>query len=922
MTNREVLEYSKQIISAKSEIDTSQQAEPDLEDQVKNKFNEDSVNRARFIDNTLIIGAASKEFRNVFGVDAPHYEISDDCYLAIDRDGDGKYYTKMKAGPDGRLRPDFDDGENLTVVDPMNNNEETTYFLDCWQMMNAARFDSTMKCSNNNSDSKDLLFVEKQDFFIDSKADSESSPAHNPICPPGYEMWSGDKVYDGVCKCFDLDELNLYRLIGGTSIQTIPSRFEIHANAEDKLQYNINEDGDITKNHFKYKYVKSWADGKIVDTDDNPIIEASQQSQALQAGCTPIDIDPVKWYKYRVVDNVTKVGDGYNHDLNLADSPFANCDLSIAEFELINEKNGESFNNGYAILARNQAQPLPSVNKMGPGYFDIEYSINILYRAKTEDGNFDRGNKEVHEKERRFLWWKWTKTTVDNKNYKIVFTPVKGTPGMVKSKIANFIMIMENDCLKYYDWMKQRELKNMIPDNDNKSYNTISALYNMAKLGTRAYDNIRNKLKERVVYDITGKVSGDAGYSENVVSRTSSYEYGATAQHVDTKTYIKEWVSRWIPGWPKWLRRLFKKWSDPVYQDFYRIKLDVNTIEKNFLYSSERNSINSYKKYFGPKSGDLTKTFWYSNNMKTPTELVTVTPAQTDPETGTVIEPEKRYLTDDQIQALVNAHILSSGKNTSPYMYIPNSTTPGHMTIGPNQKCEFIIQDNYKCKPTYTEIKRASDIHNYLKNNLSLYFDAFSTLSDRINKRTGTLRKTFSLLESTNINVQMIEQRKRNLANLFSYMNAYEITGGFGTDTATIKLASFEPETSAYSNLERLGTVYLFADNTVLNKKTDKFEQNFLNTTITDIIDKVSDAQYTYTITEDPVVVPDKTYYVYDDDTGKYRVADSSEKVDDNIAALYERSIYPSQGPVFTVTLADKIPKSLEGKNPRLVKIF
>ena len=107
--------------------------------------------------------------------------------------------------------------------------------------------------------------------------------------------------------------------------------------------------------------------------------------------------------------------------------------------------------------------------------------------------------------------------------------------------------------------------------------------------------------------------------------------------------------------------------------------------------------------------------------MKTPTELVTVIPAQIDPETEAVIEPEKRYLTDEQIQALVDSHILSSGKNTSPYMYIPNSTTPGHMTIGPNQKCEFIVQDNYKCKPTYTEIKRASDIHNYLNYKVELF---------------------------------------------------------------------------------------------------------------------------------------------------------------------------------------------------------
>ena len=85
MTDKEILEYSKQIIDAKTEIENSEATEPDIEDQIRNKFSEDSVNRARFIDSTVIIGGATKEFRNVFGVDAPHYELNKDCYFAIDK---------------------------------------------------------------------------------------------------------------------------------------------------------------------------------------------------------------------------------------------------------------------------------------------------------------------------------------------------------------------------------------------------------------------------------------------------------------------------------------------------------------------------------------------------------------------------------------------------------------------------------------------------------------------------------------------------------------------------------------------------------------------------------------------------------------------------------------------------------------------
>ena len=252
MNSREILEYSRQLVAAKTEIETAQKAEPDLEDQVKTKFREDTVNRARFVDATLVIGAATKEFRNVFGVDAPHYELSDKCYLAVDRNGDGRYITSF----DKNNYPIFDEGDGpIYVEDPMGQEETTRYYLDCWELANAARFDSTLMCSNYFGDNGNELFVNKQKFFVDNKKDSESSAAHNPICPPGYDKWAGNKIYNYICKCFDLDELNLFRLLGNKNIQTIPYTFEIKANGDDKFECNINEDGIITKNIFNYEFV-------------------------------------------------------------------------------------------------------------------------------------------------------------------------------------------------------------------------------------------------------------------------------------------------------------------------------------------------------------------------------------------------------------------------------------------------------------------------------------------------------------------------------------------------------------------------------------------------------------------------------------------------------------------------------------------
>lgn len=880
MTNREIFEYSKQIISAKSEIDTSQQAAPDLDEQVRKKFEEDSANRARFIDNTLLIGAASKEFRNVFGVDVPHYEISDDCYLAVDRNGDNRFYSSVDSDA---CKLNFSPDEILYVKDPMSNDEEVVYFMDCWQLANAARFDSTMLAKNNYSDNDKKLFVDKQNFFIDSKKDSESSPAHNPVCPPGYDMWAGKKVYEYICKCFDLDELNIYRLVGNGAPQTIPQQFEINADGDHKIEYNIDETGTITKNSFVYKYYRD----NVVDEKneyDDPIIEASQKCMPLSGiNCHGDDLNPIKWYTYRVVDNVAPVTGGYRHSLDLDNSPFAKCDLSLVEFELVDDYSS-SFNSGYAILARNQAQKELGPTERGPGYFDIEYSINILSRESSGDNNFDRGDVEVETKQRKFLWWKWEKKKTHKKKYKIIFRPVYSIPPSVQTALMRFIELMENDCIKYYDWLDKRKIKNTIPD-QSVSKSKMVALRNAA--ANRNWGNTVSALLERVKYNL----------NVNSVSFDDESTYSATAIVIGQSTYIERWDSNWIPGWPKWLRRLFKKWSEPVYRDYERIKITTGTVKSNFLYSRQTEELMARDTYYGPKSRDLTKTVWHPSHMKTPGQMIFVL---SDSEKA-AMRATGRLIDNDTKIKLSDGTVLDS-----------------------NTKYEFIIEDSLVKQPSFmsTGIKRANDINKFLKENESLYFNAFTTLSDRINKRTGTLRKTYSLLESTNINAQMIEQRKHNLGHLYRYMNAYEITGGFDTNVATIKLASFEPETSAYSNLERLGTVYLFADNTTMNRDNDSFDKNWLKTTITDIIDKMSDAQYTYTITEDPVVVPDKTYYVYDDDTGKYRTADSSEKVDDNIANLYEQSLYPTQGPVFTVTLADKIPDSLRGKNPRLVKIF
>lgn len=909
MTDKEILEYGKQLAKYKSEIGTLDSAAPDLDEQVKEKFNADSVNRAKFIDATVIIGAATKEFRNVFGVDAPHYDLSDECYLAVDRNGNGRFFTDV----DENNKPIFEEDELLEVEDPTNGNKKAKNYIDCWAVANAARFDSTMTCSNFVGDDNKALFVNKQSFFTDKKKDSTSSSVYNPVCPPGYDKWAGSKVYDKVCKCFELDELNLYRLFGGPSVQTISSQFSLSANGDDKFECNINEDGVITKNIFQYKYYNK--DG---EEDDSPLVEASHNGKPLlpREGCSPIDVAPIKWYKYRVTDNYKKLGNGtYSHQLNLSGSPFENSNLCLVEFELRTSPKNEIFNSGFAILTRNPNQAIPSEKEAGPGYYDIEYCVNILYRKEKGEGNLDLGDTYTYTKPKKFLWWTTGEKTVTVKNnYTITFSPIKnsrsGIPAVIKEKIARFIYNMENDCLKYYNWINERNLKNTIP-NFSKSVEKMAILLAAAqscinRQSSLNWSRLLNALKDRVIFDIIER-DPQRGEENKILNFGKTTSSRVTAQYIGETSYISAWESNIIPGWPKWLRRLIKVASTPKYTNITKLEFDIEQVESSFINAYPSSNLSSRTEYKGPSKGDLTISH------------------------GSLITLKNFF--DNVLTIQQKSALYIKGQTNSPTnptkLYIGSKT----YNINNSTEYEIILEKKTTKLPTYDNIKRAQTINDFMGKNMTMYSDAFATLADRINKRTGTLREMYSLLESTNLNSQMINQKKHNVGNISKFINTFEITGGFGGDVATIKLAPWEPAVMAYSNLERMGTVYIMADNTTTKKKrkinasgetteTDIFDKNYVKTVVTEIIDLVSDTEYSYSVTKDSEVMKDKVYYILDNRTGKYIEAPEEYLIDDKLSELYERGLYPSSGPVFKVTLSKDIPESIRGKNPILVKVY
>ncbi len=950
MTDKEILEYSKQIIDAKTEIENSEATEPDIEDQIRNKFSEDSINRARFIDSTVIIGGATKEFRNVFGVDAPHYELNKDCYFAIDKNNNNEYDMDEK------------NDERVPVDDPMNDNQRSKTFVDCWDMINAAKFDSTSTIKDFEGGSTKPP-VERQRFFVDSKKADKGSPAHNPICPPGYDHWAGSAVYSYICKNFDLTEPIIYKILSAPSNNTIPRSFILGPfDGNNTFDYNIDESGKITKNNFVYNY-----------TNDSNMFKAynDPQFRLQKDGCSPADEHPIKWFEITIPVTSIKQNGKYYYNYDWTGTPFEISRTPISSFRIVTAKR-EQLNEGYSIFCLDLSQ-LNSLQYSGKSYKssqNIRFCVHIIYKKTNK---LDNGKNETQN--RKFLWWSWSKEI--KHRYNVYFEPISGNlPNGVKEKFASFVRNMEDDCLFYYNLASEREVETDIPDL-NESFSKMQTLRNAANsfiktssvlpvLKLNRWNDFINALRDRVAYDIYKNVedfssSSDINYfpgdvvlySTNpnnlkdlyycktrttggtfnssewskVFSVTTSVTTGETEiQYMGKTTYITKWESKYVPGWPKWLRRLFKWWSEPVYGDFDKVIINSTQVKRNIEYTTKHEYISGESAYLGPSHGDLTKLS--HGNMTTPRMLV-----EGDIGVPSILsETDKAYLKSKGVIYQISG--IWYIKFSDGVIYPTNS----------NSKIEVVYRTTTEERPPYNNVARAQEINTYLSSNPGLYYNAFITLSDRINKRTGTLRKLCTIIESANINAQMAEQRKRNIANLFGYVNAYEITGGFGSKVATIKLASWEPYTSAYANLERMGTVYLLADNTevktlkasdiasmfntpdIVTKGAEKieksfFSKNYVKTIITEIIDMVSDTQYTYELTKDLSIDNTKTYYVYDDQTMEYSEAEASDLNDENIGNLYERTGV-SSGPVFNVTLQDEIPDSFRGRNPRLVKVY
>lgn len=954
MTSKEILENSKRIISIKKDIDSGDKTAPDLEDQVREMFYDDCANRAKFVDSSLIISASAREFRNVFGIDAPNFKITQDCKMMYDRNEDGKFDSNTEA---------------IEIQDPMKDrtSDSSTEFIDSWDLINAARFDCPFPVSNFQDDPSKLP-VDKQGFFVDSKKDEESSTFHSPLCPPGLNRWAGNKVYKNICNSFDLDEITVYKLFSDISNNTIPKGFTIECDSTtNPLECNINSNGEFVRNIFNYN-LKKDSDGSTKDTETRlrEFIKGGGcivPRELLDTENPMLTESPTKWYTTTIPVSSEHVNafyvKQYNYTYNFNGTPFQNTVTPIVSFRL---KADREFNSGYAMLIPDASQlnELPTSGDKPISSIKLRYSFNVLYLEDEEEGIvFDNtGAGGVYGLLVNLGFIKAEK-------YLAIFSPITSISEDAKKKIAGFILNLISSCLEYKSMIEERKINNIIPDYDNsihtmeELYRTVNRFRNKGYHDDVDWDDVMNRLRDRVYYDIIGKVNPTLEEIANI--RKHSEIYDIDMQYVEDKAqYIYDYyniamVIKDMQPEDATFTGMVLPIDENIYTSSNKIIINSTKLIKDFKYSTVKKNLIKSDYYLHPTNdGNIQFTSGgYRGEYGTFDEIIPDNSITLYKLVYEVLSNEEKLklITTGRLKGRYYTTASAQGTVLSGEKYTKIKIGDTWFDIDSSENApKFNVVYNYyeETRPSYNQIQRATDLNWFMKNNPELFVNAFNTITSRIDKRTGTLRKTLNLLDAANINIQMLEQRKKELKNLFRYMNAFEITGGFGTNELTIQLTAWEGEdlSSIYSVLERMGSVYVLTDNTRLKKYSGKdlpnvikidsairfavnqieihfFDPNTcIKTAIKEIIEQASESEYEYNVSKDDAIKKEKTYYIIND-LGKYELAKKDELTNDNLinGILYERGTAIS-GPTFKVTLQTKVPESYAGKNARLVKVF
>lgn len=413
---KELITNSKNIIESKEEITSLENSKGGYIESIKEAFKKDNVNRIEFLKKNCIVAGLSLEFRNIYGIEPPYYDINRDKHLTIATSTGTGLNTSEKYKNDSTGEMEY-----AIKVPDISGNMVTT-FADCQELVNASLFEKDTK---DNVDK--MKFADKQRFFVDAKKNSESSSFFEPFCPPGLNKWSGTFLHELICKNFDTTELSLYNLLNGSA--TINSKIETIYS--DTVTGSLSFIKQAIANIKKFFNIKTKND---YFSCNNPIVSNTDGSGRITRHSFQYNVSDEQLEAYKESGAIAYGVD--NGGVDVSPSIYYITKSSIREsclvrYALVEKGESKKFCSGYAILTRHP-------DDSNAFTFNILTQEGSLYKPSTSKSYF------------------WGRLTVTNNHpYRAFFYPAASTDANVISAILKYYKSMLEEVIYYYDYYIQ-----------------------------------------------------------------------------------------------------------------------------------------------------------------------------------------------------------------------------------------------------------------------------------------------------------------------------------------------------------------------------------------------------------------------------------------------------------------------------------
>jgi len=471
LTDKEISaikEDSESITSLKTEITNQITILDDFDRNIISGLKTDDIDRKAFLNSVGIINGLATEYRNVYGVEVPLFELSYNNKIQLQDDDNGnKVYT-----------------ENRT---------------DCTEIINSAR----LKDSEGNA-----LYTR---FFIDDNATETSSNFYLPMCPPGFEKWAGDNIYNGVCREFDLTERELRNFLANGTVDgtsSYPISFDKWSTDGTSTSFNSNNQFEVACDENGNLQYNKWT----YDIDDNTLKSYSPIGGASYGADNYSDTSPFKYLGDSLYNKMTERN-------------------TVYKYKIVSYSNGRTYGTGYLSIRKDGTKT----------YANLIKKISGSLTTKKFTRHKIVWNSSGH-------WWnpfRWfvRKTYTDYNNYHVDLYSVDKNSDEFRKAVLTYYKNILYKALDNYN----RVSMSKFDKNTVYSINSMRDLYNKIEdylNGESSFSSVLKKINTRYVwlYSNINIIVPEhlSSFYANMVWKSSRLQYQKRANQINSHLVDKQ----------------------------------------------------------------------------------------------------------------------------------------------------------------------------------------------------------------------------------------------------------------------------------------------------------------------------------------------------------------------------------------------